>query len=114
MGHLIDIGVLDIVLSPMARLLLCEGKYEHMEALEEEAERETDKVRQLKLWQEDEFIEFLWSGDVSLRIREASVTVANRWLEDQFQASLSRDEVALEGRMERFLAYLSREESLKP
>ena len=62
----------------------------------------------------NEFIKSIWSGDTTNRIREASVTVKNLWLEDQLQDSLRRDEVTLEGRVERLLAYLSRKESLKP
>ena len=114
LGHLIDNGVLNIVLSPMAMSLLSEWEYERIEALEEEAEREAGEARQLELWLEDEFIKSLWSGGVLLCIREASVTVTHRWLEDQFQDSLQRDEAALQGRVERLLAYLAREESLKP
>ena len=80
--HLIDNGVLDIVLSPMAMSLISEWEYERLEAREEEAEREADKARQLDAWLEDEFIKSLRSGDASLCIREASVTVTNRWLAD--------------------------------
>ena len=112
--HLIKNGVLDIVLTPTAMFLLTEWEYEPMEALEEEAEREADKARQLDLWLENEFSRSLRTGDVFLRIREASVTVTNCWLEDQFLVSLQRDEVALEGRMERLLSFLAREESMKP
>ena len=111
LGHLIDNGVLDIVLTPMAMSLLSEWEYGRMEVLEEEAEREAGEARQLELWLQDKA---LWSGDTSLRIREASDTATNRWLEDQFQDLLQRDEVVLEDRVERLLAYLAREECLEP
>ena len=60
LGHLIDNGVLNFVLIPMAMSLLSECGYERMEALEEEAEREAGKARQLDAWLEDEFIKSLW------------------------------------------------------
>ena len=114
LGHLIETDELDIVLSPMAMTLLSEWEYERMKALKKGAEREAGKARQLVLWLEDEFIKSLWSGDVLLRIREASNIVTNCWLQDQFQDSLQTDEVSLEGRMERLLANLARYESLTP
>ena len=92
---------------------MSELEYDRIEVLEEEADWKANKSRQLKVSLEDELIRSLRLGDVSLRIREASVVVTNYWLEDQFQDSLQRDEVVMEGQMERLLAYLVHEDSLK-
>ena len=63
---------------------------------------------------EDKFTKSIWLCDVSIRIRESSEIVTNSWLEAQFRDSLQNDDAVPDGRMERFLAYLVHEESLKP
>ena len=77
LGHLIDNVMLDIALTPMTKSLLSGWEYKRMEALEEEGELEAGKPRQLELLLEEEFIKSQWSGDASLRNREASVKVTN-------------------------------------
>ena len=89
-------GELDIVLFPRAVSWLSESEYERIEMLEDEAEREADKVRQLDVWLNDEFTRWLWFDDVSLRILEAVFLVSNYCLEIEFQDSILRDEVALD------------------
>ena len=80
----------------------------------QQAECEADKIRQLVMWLADKFTKSLWLYDVSINIREACVQVTNSWLKNQFNNLLQKDEVALKGRMELFLAYLSREKSFEP
>ena len=107
-------GELDIGLTSRAMSWLGELEYERIDSLEEETQKEADKARQMEGWSIKYLTRSLWSGDVSLRIQGTSVIVTNYRLEDQLQDLLQRDEEALESRMERFLAHLTREESLKP
>ena len=100
--QLIDKSELKIVLSPMALSLLREWEYERMEAHAEEVQWEADNVRQLDVRLEDKLTKKRWLCDVSIRIWETSEIVTSFWLEDQFQNSLQKDEVAWEGRMGNF------------
>ena len=52
-------GELDILLSPRAVSWWSELEYTRIEALEEEAEREDFKARQMEVWLDDEFTKSL-------------------------------------------------------
>ena len=49
LGHVIDKGELDVLLFSKAMSLLSESEYDHMEALEAEADLQADKANQLEV-----------------------------------------------------------------
>ena len=68
--------------SPMALSWMSEMDYLRIAALTQEAEWVDDKVRQLKVWLDDDLSELFYLGDESLGHGATNIEVTYDWMED--------------------------------